>query len=76
MASGKELRATSLPQPWWQRRKRPSDGPALLKAARPEHGPVFGGKQGEASHPQRDLVAWRLCEACLDGEAASIMLFE
>ena len=24
----------------------------------------------------RDLVAWRLCEACLDGEAASIMLFE
>jgi hypothetical protein len=25
---------------------------------------------------QRDLVAWRLCEACLDVEAASIMLFE
>jgi len=24
----------------------------------------------------RDLVAWRLCEACLDVEAASIMLFE
>jgi hypothetical protein len=23
-----------------------------------------------------DLVAWRLCEACLDVEAASIMLFE
>ena len=22
------------------------------------------------------LVAWRLCEACLDVEAASIMLFE
>jgi protein ImuA len=26
--------------------------------------------------PDRDLVAWRLCEACLDVEAASIMLFE
>jgi hypothetical protein len=24
----------------------------------------------------RYLVAWRLCEACLDVEAASIMLFE
>ena len=24
----------------------------------------------------RDLVAWKLCEACLDVEAASIMLFE
>ena len=24
----------------------------------------------------RDLVAWRLCEACLDVKAASIMLFE
>jgi hypothetical protein len=24
----------------------------------------------------RDLVAWRLCEAFLDVEAASIMLFE
>jgi hypothetical protein len=26
--------------------------------------------------PKDDLVAWRLCEACLDVEAASIMLFE
>jgi len=31
---------------------------------------------GDLTITSDDLVAWRLCEACLDVEAASIMLFE
>jgi streptogramin lyase len=34
------------------------------------------GVAGPGSATGSDLVAWRLCEACLDVEAASIMLFE
>ena len=34
------------------------------------------GQLNERKRSRRYLVAWRLCEACLDVEAASIMLFE
>jgi hypothetical protein len=42
------------------------------------HGELLklGIEIGQTSVAQYDLVAWRLCEACLDVEAASIMLFE
>ena len=36
-----------------------------------------GGRSQPLPPPSHsDLVAWRLCEACLDVEAAPIMLFE
>jgi FkbM family methyltransferase len=37
---------------------------------------ALGDNSGIATLTLRYLVAWRLCEACLDVEAASIMLFE
>ena len=40
------------------------------------NGGESGGDKKCAGAAPGYLVAWRLCEACLDVEAASIMLFE